>query len=654
MAENRSALIVAVSEYQDAGLRKLVAPAQDAEALARVLGDPAIGGFAVKTLLNQHSYQVNREIEAFFVNRTTDDLLLFYFSGHGLKHTEDGRLYFATTDTDRRLLRSTAVSAALLHDLMNYCGSRRQVLLLDCCYSGAFARGKTHHKAGQTVDIGEYFGQGRGQFVLTASDALQYAFEGDAVSGEGVRSIFTDTLVRGLETGEADLDGDGAISCDELYHHLCERIADRMPQQKPRKWAFAAEGDIIIARNPRPVVKPAALPAELRQSIEDPLPWVREGAARQLGNLLQHANKGLAVAAHAALQQMAEDDSFKVRTVVTEILKVCADENPSSTESKQSETKPLKTVHSRPAPPTSLRYEPATTTLPKEMEARPFPPTRPTRPAIQNIHGWSTQQVQTLQQQTAQALGLAVQFCDRLQDGNQGPLMVIIPGGRFLMGSPENEPGRRSDERLHEVEVKPFAIGKYAVTFEEYDRFAAGTQREKPSDQGWGRGRRPAINVTWVDAMAYAEWLSQQTGQNYRLPTEAEWEYACRAGTTTPFYFGTTISTEQANYDGNYVYDGGRKGVYRKKTVEVGQFPANAWGLHDLHGNVWEWTGSEYDEGYGGAELRIVSDPNSGSPRVRRGGSWSNVPLGLRSAFRLRGAPGGAGSSLGFRLARDL
>ena len=162
---------------------------------------------------------------------------------------------------------------------------------------------------------------------------------------------------------------------------------------------------------------------------------MREGAARQLADLLQHGNKGLAVAAHAALQQMADDDSFKVRTIVTEILKVCADEKPSSTESKQSETKPLKTMHSRPAPPTSVRYEPATTTLPKEMEARPTPPTLP---AIQNIHGWPAQQVQTLQQQTAQALGLGVEFSDRLKDGSQGPLMMVIPGGRFLMGSPES------------------------------------------------------------------------------------------------------------------------------------------------------------------------------------------------------------------------
>ncbi|MBL8251976.1 MAG: caspase family protein [Candidatus Competibacter sp.] len=293
MAENRSALIVAISEYQDAGLRKLVAPAQDAEALARVLGDPAIGGFAVKTLLNQHSYQVNREIEAFFVNRAKDDLLLLYFSGHGLKD-EEGRLYFATPDTDRQFLRTTAVAATLLNEVMNHSRSRRQVLILDCCYSGAFARGMTH-RADETVGTGEYFREGRGQFVLTASDALQYAFEGDAVSGEGVCSVFTDTLVRGLETGEADLDGDGTISCDELYDYLHECVTDRMPQQQPRKWAFAVEGEIIIARNHRPVVKPVALPTAAQPALP-PTEYIHGWSMQRVQTLQQQTAKTLRLA----------------------------------------------------------------------------------------------------------------------------------------------------------------------------------------------------------------------------------------------------------------------------------------------------------------------------------------------------------------------
>jgi formylglycine-generating enzyme required for sulfatase activity len=260
--------------------------------------------------------------------------------------------------------------------------------------------------------------------------------------------------------------------------------------------------------------------------------------------------------------------------------------------------------------------------------------------------------VQALQQQTAQALGLPVEFRDELDSGDQSPLLVVIPGGRFLMGSPPDEPERGNDERRHEVKVAPFAIGKYAVTFEEYDRFAGAMERDKPGDEGWGRGRQPVINVNWNDAMAYADWLSEQTGQQYRLPTEAEWEYACRAGTTTPFYFGDTISTDQANYYGRQVYGNGRQGVNRQKTVEVGQFPPNAWGLHDMHGNVWEWTCSLYDKDYGGSKR--CAEPGTGSPCVLRGGSWGDWPKWLRGAARRNRYPYDRNQFFGFRLARTF
>jgi formylglycine-generating enzyme required for sulfatase activity len=294
------------------------------------------------------------------------------------------------------------------------------------------------------------------------------------------------------------------------------------------------------------------------------------------------------------------------------------------------ESVPVPTVVSKPPP----QHAP-----PPFVEPKPFTsPARSTLPAIQNIHGWPAHQVQELQRQTALALGLAIEFRDRLKDGNQEPLMVVIPGGRFLMGSPTNEPGRDSDERQHEVEVAPFAIGKYAVTFEEYDHFAEAMGREKPNDEGWGRGRRPVINVSWFDAVAYTEWLSQQTGQIYRLPTEVEWEYTARAGTKTPFHFGTRITTDQANYDGNWVYSKGPKGIYLEKTVEVGQFSANAWSLYDMHGNVWEWTSSMYD-----ADSYAV-----------RGGAWDTEPRRLRSAARFIGVPSVGDRINGMRLAREL
>ena len=248
-------------------------------------------------------------------------------------------------------------------------------------------------------------------------------------------------------------------------------------------------------------------------------------------------------------------------------------------------------------------------------------------------------------------------FRDRLSDGTRGPAMVVIPGGEFQMGSPANEPERDSDERQHGVRVASFAMGQYEVTFEEYDQFCVATGREKPSDESWGRGRRPVINVSWNDAMAYAEWLSQQTGKQYRLPTEAEWEYAARAGMTTPFWTGHCVTTDQANYDGNYGYGspdcGAQTGVYRQKTLPVDSLQPNPWKLYGTMGNVWEWTCSAYAKDYDGAEQKCSKKDTTG-PLAVRGGAWDLRPAWVRSAYRDRLVPANRDGALGFRLARSL
>jgi formylglycine-generating enzyme required for sulfatase activity len=233
--------------------------------------------------------------------------------------------------------------------------------------------------------------------------------------------------------------------------------------------------------------------------------------------------------------------------------------------------------------------------------------------------------------------------------------MVIIPAGSFLMGSPPDEKYRDSDEGpQHQVTIsRRFALGRTAVTFDEYDQFCAQTGRDKPGDAGWGRGSRPVINVSWADATAYCEWLSGQTGQRYRLPTEAEWEYACRAGTTTPFSFGAAITPEQVNYDGRHPYAGGRKGLYRKRTVPVMSLPANPWGLHEMHGNVWEWCVDGKRKYSEVAVTDPVGPTEAGGSRVLRGGSWRHDAQGVRSAFRLALVPGyRSNDSGGFRCAR--
>ena len=253
-------------------------------------------------------------------------------------------------------------------------------------------------------------------------------------------------------------------------------------------------------------------------------------------------------------------------------------------------------------------------------------------------------------------------FQDRLAAGGQGPEMVRIPAGAFAMGSPPTEAGRLRDEALHQVRIgKAFAIGRYEVTFEEYDRFATAASHSKPADQGWGRGRRPVILVSWQDALDYTDWLSSQTGQRYRLPTEAEWEYAARAGTSTARYWGNNPDqgcdyANAADLKGQTLFTGWtvmqcQDGyIY---TAPVGAYQPNAFGLYDMLGNVLEWTCSAYDEAYQGGEQTCAS-PSVTVAVVARGGSWSDEPDGVRAADRYKLDPQSQEYYLGFRVARDL
>jgi formylglycine-generating enzyme required for sulfatase activity len=244
------------------------------------------------------------------------------------------------------------------------------------------------------------------------------------------------------------------------------------------------------------------------------------------------------------------------------------------------------------------------------------------------------------------------------------PEMVVVPAGEFMMGSPETERGRNKDEGpQHKVTIaQPFAVGKFEVTFAEWDACVADNGcKHKPGDETWGRARRPVINVSWDDAKEYVGWLSRKSGKPYRLLTEAEWEYAARGVTKVSdphpaFSTGPTIGYKQANYDANFVYGkGGQQGVFRQKTLDVGSLPKNAFGLHDMHGNVWEWVEDCYRDSYKGA-------PANGSAvtagectlRILRGGSWNYYPQLLRSAYRYASAPVVRTENAGFRVGRAL
>jgi uncharacterized protein (TIGR02996 family) len=225
-----------------------------------------------------------------------------------------------------------------------------------------------------------------------------------------------------------------------------------------------------------------------------------------------------------------------------------------------------------------------------------------------------------------------------------------IAPGTFLMGSPMEEPERWENETLHEVTLtQGFYLGIHAVTQAQWQALMGNN----PS-QFKGKNR-PVEGVSWEDCQAFCTKLSEREGKRYGLSSEAEWEYACRAGTTTPFHFGETISTDQANYDGNYPYNKGTKGEYRERTMSVDSFPPNAWGLFGMHGNVWEWCQDEYRY-YEDINIEGILDTKNRdeAARVLRGGSWGGDAGFCRAASRYRLAPGYRNYNFGFRVAFRL
>ena len=261
---------------------------------------------------------------------------------------------------------------------------------------------------------------------------------------------------------------------------------------------------------------------------------------------------------------------------------------------------------------------------------------------------------------------------------------VLIRGGEFTMGSPANEPDHESDETQHQVKVSDFYLCRYAVTVAEFRKFveASGYQTDAEKGDGsyawdgnawqkraginWRYGvsgsvrpqseeNHPVLHVSSKDAIAYCDWLSKNSNKKFRLPTEAEWEYACRAGTTTPFHTGENLTTDQANYDGNYPYNNNQKGEYRENTVPVDSFLPNARGLYNMHGNVYEWCsdwygGLYYDECKAKGVVENPAGPETGSDRVLRGGYWCSYARCCRSAYRDLNAPDFRGNCVGFRL----
>ncbi len=354
----RRALLVAADAYVDPALTRLRAPVGDVEALAAVLGEPMLGGFEVRRLINRSTEETKREIEGFFDESRPGDLRLLYMSGHGVL-SQTRRFYFATASTELRWLRATAIEDAFINDVMQHSRARSVVLIVDCCHSGTFARGLMP-KGTTTVDVVPRF-EGRGRVTLTASTELEYAFEeadrGASVSELGASppgSIFTRFLVEGISTGAADANKDGEISIDELYDFVYAKVREHAPNQTPGKGG-GSYGDLIIARG-----RKASLQLDVRQALDSPLASVREASVTELTRMRAAANPGMRQTIDNALMALLDDDSRRVREAAAAALDAAL-------------------------APASGQPTRATTTLRSATSASPAPPPTPVSPSSSNV-----------------------------------------------------------------------------------------------------------------------------------------------------------------------------------------------------------------------------------------------------------------------------
>ena len=318
MVGRRVALLVATDRYQDTGLNRLAAPASDAEQLAAVLRNIRIADFEVTTLYNEPNYVVGRAIGDFYRDRRRDDLTLLYFTGHGVKD-DDGNLYLAMTDTDRENLQFTGVQCEQIRAVMEVCRSQQKVLVLDCCYAGAFPLG-LGIKGDPAVHALEQLG-GRGCVVLTSSDAMQLSFEGNQVTEmgpasqrSGPSSLFTRFLIEGLRTGNADLNGDGDITLDELYSYVHDRVTDEQPLQRPKK-KEDIEGRIYFAQNIH-----WTLPSRISDAVKSPYAPMKLSALEELRSLHYRGNATVKQHVLETVRALAGDDSKSVSGAASQFL----------------------------------------------------------------------------------------------------------------------------------------------------------------------------------------------------------------------------------------------------------------------------------------------------------------------------------------------
>ena len=647
------ALLIGVGKYGN-GLKPLRCPANGVQAMQGLLENPEIGGFdQVIPLVNPDVGTMQARIGAVFGQLTKRDLILLYFTGHGIKDMA-GKFYLSTRQTEKfqneTLNPGTAVSADFVKGVISNSLAQRKVVILDCCFGAAFAKGFLGMDDGG-IDVEAQLG-GKGWCVLTASTSTRYALEQE---GEDL-SVYTRYLVEGLKTGGAAPDGQELVYIKDLHNYVQTQVKAAAPAMEPTIFNAKQGAEIVIAK-----VQVDNL-QRYRKQVQRK---VKNGRIRPaaFANLKQQQLKLKISAENAAaiLEEVLKPYREKAKHLETYKQALIAEKEFAYPldEEAISELEELK--HSL-----NLRDEDVQVTE-KEILGRslkPQPQQQDSSPATElkveprsPAHQYSTFPFKTIR---VDKIGKVIETIDSEADyfaedlGNGLSLdMVRIPGGTFMMGAAKGEKGASEDEYpQHQVTVPEFWMGKFAVTQEQWQAVAGfeKVRRDLKRDPANFKGATlPIEQVRWEDAEEFCKRLSQKTGKEYRLPSEAQWEYACRANTKTSFHFGPKITTDLANYRRS-----------RTKTTEVGSFAiANPFGLYDMHGNVWEWCLDHWHNNYTGAPTdgnRAPSDGNAwvtggdSSRRILRGGSWDDTLDNCRSANRARNFLGLRYNNIGFRV----
>jgi formylglycine-generating enzyme required for sulfatase activity len=622
------AYLFGVSEYES-WLDPLPAAVKDVDAMEIVLRDSQIGEFdQVEAFRNLDSGGIRDRMEALFTNRQAEDLVVLYFSGHGMTDPM-GRFYFMAKDTEAnqqsRFGKAKAIDAQFVHDLMENCNSQRVVVILDCCHSGAFIR-----RDGDGIDFEKQLG-GKGRIVLTASAATKYSFEQE---GEEL-AIYTRYLVKGLRTGAADRDGDGYVSVNELHDYVVEQLQTAASGMSPQRYVVKGDGEKI--RLAKAIVSDPE--REYRKFVKR---YCGTGDISLVGRRVlgrkrtELAGFGLTIERAEAIEleelepyQQRRKNQDEYREMLQDILQL----DPTQQAREFDQLIDLEALLKLSIGDLEgIRLEVlGSKTLPEDMPGRTtvVAVAGPLNPPI--LGDFETD----LARKSPRIWGLGGGSAENLSEDLSAGVtieMIAIPGGSFLMGAAKDEEGASPDEfPQHKVTIAPFLMGKFTVTQAQWKAVAKLKKINcdlKPDPSEFKGNDRPVEQVSWDEAIEFCDRLSAKTGKRYGLPSEAQWEYACRAGTTTPFYFGETLSTDVANHS-----------VSKGETTMVGTYSPNSFGLYDMHGNVWEWCADPWHESYINAPIDgsiWETEPSNDSYRLLRGGSWCDFPSGCRSSDRYR------------------